>query len=123
MDDILNRKQEVLSKIYSFLEVRSDFVPKGIDILENRSGYYKSPLLLNIISTFTKFFRCKIKMGFVIDFFKTIGLAGLVKRINKQEVNYPEMSKDLRQELIKYYKENNRKLTRLLNRNLNDWNK
>jgi len=123
MDDILNRKQEVLSKIYSFLEVRSDFVPKGIDILENRSGYCKSPLLLNIISTVTKFFRCKIKMGFVIDFFKTIGLAGLVKRINKQEVNYPEMSKDLRQELIKYYKENNRKLSRLLDRNLSTWSR
>lgn len=123
MDDMLNRSQEILSKIYRFLEVKPDYVPSNINTSKNRAGFYRSPMLLNVISDFTKFFRRKTKMGFIIDFFKNIGVADFIKRINKKEFNYPEMPKELRKNMFEYYKESNKKLSKLLDRNLSTWNR
>lgn len=121
MQDIIENENEVLKTVCDFLDVKASFKFNDKGTSENSFCEYRSPLLLNIISFITDFFRCKIKMGFIIDFFKKIGIAHFLKNINKKDSEYEEMFKDSRTKLADYYREHNKNLSRLIDRDLSHW--
>lgn len=121
-EDVIKCSEKVLKEIYRFLEVDTEFIPSNVNESENVSGEYKSLLLLKMISGVTKFFRRKVRMGFVVDFFKKIGFANFLKQLNKRELDYPDMDDGLRKKLVDYYKEQNKNLADLLDEDLRCWN-
>ncbi|SFB00997.1 Sulfotransferase domain-containing protein [Lentibacillus halodurans] len=118
-EDIHENNQEVLSNLYNFLGVRSSYVPEGLTNKENSSQKPKSVVLHRLIALSTVFFRTKLKMGWMVDVFKSTGVADKIKTLNTKQVKNETMDSADRKSLEAYYKESNKKLERLLQRNLN----
>ena len=111
----------VLKDVYNFLEVNSDFTNNNLNNKENSSSKYRSKFIVNFISKLSDLFRLKLNMGFVIDFFKNIGVTNFIKNVNRKKFDYPKLDNKERQELIKYYNDHNQKLAKLINKNLDHW--
>jgi hypothetical protein len=119
--EIKKNEELVLKDIYNFLDVNSDFITENLNNRENSSSKYRSKFLVNFISRTSDLFRLKLKMGFIINFLKKIGVADFIKNINKESYNYPKMKDEYREKLIDYYKKENYRLSKLINKNLDYW--
>jgi hypothetical protein len=118
-EDIKKNNIKELSDVYSFLGVNNKYIPEGVNNKENSAQRPKSILIHRVISGIIKLFRVKLKMGWAVDIFKSIGLADKVKMINSKKVTYEPINKIERNKLKEYYHESNEKLEKLLNRDLN----
>ena len=111
-EDLKAEPYAFLRKIYNFLGAEEDFVSPLVEYQLNtaKSKKYlaKSQFLWNVQRAMRRL--------------KAYRLATLVEKINKNE--YPEMKTETKKKLVyDVYKEPNRKLEKLVQRDLSHWNK
>lgn len=118
LDDIKRKPDEVVRKLYEFLEVRTSFLPSVIDKKVNPA-----------IQTRFRFIRNLARGGVLL--WEKVGLSNLVSpsciakfayplyyRINIFKKNYPPMQDGVRARLVEIYRSDVKELEKLLNRDL-----
>jgi hypothetical protein len=111
-DDLLDNSVSVLKTIYRFLKVDENFVPSNIGKIKNPAG--KSSIFIPQ----KQLSRLKQKAR-LPKFVKNI-ISSLGKTPSKK---YPSMKYETRKYLIDFYHKENIKLSKLLDRDLSNWNK
>jgi hypothetical protein len=115
-DDVLEDNKTAVREVFKHIGVNSSFVPHWVDKAYNSVVF---PGLKKAIR--------EMGMTVLIDLFKKTRVGKMFRRIahskKKKKSGYDNMDRDLRGRLISYYKEPNKRLSRLLGRDMSAWNK
>jgi hypothetical protein len=119
--DIKNNSEQVLNRIYSFLEVHQGFLPDLVDRKINKQRKIRSKQLAEV-GKLTQFFYDR---GINFDLLRRTGihkkLVDLYNFVNRKEKKYPPLKDKTRKMLIDYYKSDIRKLEELIDQDLSHW--
>lgn len=112
-EDLISDNYQFIRTVYRFLEVEDKFKPSWIDKSANATNsLYFSQHLTNL------------HLGWLVDIIKKTPLNGIIRKLllSKRRKNNDKIRPETREYLIDYYLESNRKLEKLLGRNLSHWN-
>jgi hypothetical protein len=101
-EDYISAPNETLSEVFNFLDVDDSFSSEKLDRL-NVSSQVRFVVLYKIIRFLIRFFRHSSNLSFVINFLKKIKIVNAIIRLNTKKRPYPELDKNTRRELEKYY--------------------
>lgn len=108
-EDLQKSPLEVLQQIYQYLGVNSSFIP-DTSTRAGVSGVPKNQALYRFL-----------KQSSIKKILKPILPKGIGQRFEKQMLNKPKMSPEIRQELLDLYREDILKLQDLIHRDLSSW--
>ncbi|MFW9784789.1 MAG: sulfotransferase [Candidatus Heimdallarchaeota archaeon] len=133
-DDIISDPLDVVSNLYSFLEVENqNFIPKSISEKRNVSGTlitkYKIPFISHILFKISarlrrsKFFGDKSKGTLIRKIYFKIVRQNykVISDKNKDAPSIPPLQDSTRKILYEFYKEDIKNLENLLRRDLSHW--
>ena len=107
--------------LYDFLAVNSNFVPDGMDKKINEGRIPRNRLLDQSMQLAAAGLR-RAKLGWTVEAVKKIGLKKLIIDGNTQSDEAMVVSKATREKLVDVFKDENRNLSALLDRDLSVWN-
>lgn len=127
-EDIKFKPEKVLKELCIFLNINNKFKFKNISKKSNSSKKRKNIFLSKILSFLFKTpdFLEKIKLRFITDFIWKLWIRKMLNKIrekNLQEYTYPEIDKNTKEKLKKYFIEDIENLEKFLNRDLSHWKK
>lgn len=122
-EEVFESPSESLNRVCSFLGVDNTFYQNQAWITEkvHPSSTERSILLHRAIGAVAKWMRQHQGTRQVLDWLKSIGLAGRLKKANKKTRQYPEMPSGLRRELDQYYSDTLVSVEELLGRKIAVW--
>lgn len=126
--NLKNNPESFIKKVYSFLNIDPNFVPKEIHKKENtskeKSYEYKIPIVNNTLYRI----RNKLQSSYIEELCEKTGMKTVLKKIvkmNKTNVNkknnVPPLLKEDKEKMYKIYKEDIKKLEKLLDTKLSHW--
>jgi hypothetical protein len=110
----------VIRDLYKFLEVDSQFTPPSLHQKANETSQVRWHFLRNLENKVVKYLSSR-GMTKWIDRMKDASIHKLTKRLYKRPVSKEILTKEERQILLKYYKDDTKLLSELLKRNLDNW--
>lgn len=118
-DDILNDNKKVLKNIYNFLEVNEKFIPPQKGKIINASIIPKSISFNKKLNFVAKSMR-SLKLGFLVDQAKKVGIKEFSDNTNSKIINYKKYLNDssLKTIISKKYDDDIKKLSDLVEKNL-----
>jgi len=124
-EDIAKNPVLFMEKIFRFLGVNPNFIPKSAIYKKNYSKSYKFPFVKRIIGKIVRFFD-SFKFGVtLINLFRKIGgkkIFFFLDKINSQSLKkYPSMSKSTQKKLAFIYQPEIDKLQKLIDCDLSAW--
>jgi len=123
LDDVKRDSVKAVTDLYHFLKVKSDFVPLIIKEKVNSTPMTKNMSFKKVINIIFKrvspLLTEKMKLSLVSNNF----LYRVYQKVNQNKVKYPPMDRNLRKELIEYYRNDIKKLEKLIGRDLSKWKK
>jgi len=121
LDEVEDKPRKTLENLYSFLEVDKNFIPSLINQKENKIHKYYFPKTHKLLKKINK----KIKKSpFLIKLINTLSLNKLAQKIsklNRKEIEKPEISKKTRNYLKNQFKDEIIKLEELTGKDLSSW--
>jgi len=121
LEEVQFNPEKNLKEIYKFLELSNpEYIPANINEKVNQSMEYKILLLENIITNISKFLN-RIGMTLLVEKIKQSGLPQLIRKINCKGVSQKKIDERSKQYLQNYYKESNKKLSKLIKKDLKVW--
>ncbi|MCF8338807.1 MAG: sulfotransferase domain-containing protein, partial [Bacteroidales bacterium] len=116
-DDLKSNPQEMLKEIYRFLAITSDFIPQRLGESFNFSGLPNNSMMGKIYNQhwIRKIIR-PLKNTLPNDIIEKIALSMKSKAVCK-----PELDIETRSELTELFREDIRKLEKIINRDLSHW--
>lgn len=124
-DNIKQCPKKTIKKIYQFLELRDvDYTPEQLFKKSNASARSKIPIL-NYFMMHTEYFLKNKKLFPVLKLFEITGIRKLalyLRDLNSTPLTeYPVMNPGTKKYLKNIYKDDIKKLEKLLNKNLETW--
>lgn len=124
-EDIEKKPKSFIKKIYRFLEVNENFIPKKINQKSNISKKYRVPFIKKIAGKTIKKLENSNYGVNILNFFRKIGLKKcflFFEKLNSKKFNQkPTISSEAKQYLKNYYLEDIKNLEKLINRDLSHW--
>jgi hypothetical protein len=117
--DLQQRRDEVLRDIYDFLEVDPGFVPENLAQEYNVSGVPKVGVIYRLLMVPAKlkvFLRPIVRI-----FISRERQEAIVNRLLRHNFSKAEVSADMREKLVEYYRDDVLKLQDLIGRDLSAW--
>lgn len=121
LDDVKKNPKKVVQKVYSFLNIESDFQPSGLKQKENQAVRPNSKILQKVGF---KMLKATEKLGFKSvhnELSRNRFLKFIYNRYNLKKHKYPPLKLQTREKLLKYYIKDIKKLEDLLDRSLHNW--
>lgn len=113
-DDLIYDQNMFIKKIYKFIDVYPDFIPSALNKKINTKVFPKLRKVLNFAKL--EWSINIIKKSFFDQYIRILG--------NKlQKKKNPTMNQETRKNLIEFFKSPNADLEKLIDRNLDSWNK
>lgn len=125
-EELFSQPSMFLNRVCSHLGVGDDTFYRGqswIREKEHASSTERSVIFHKLIGKVATWMRTHEGTRQLLDGLKRIGVAGLIKQVNKQERPYPEMSEEIRAELDEYYADTVRRVEDILGRRVDVWRK
>ena len=112
-EELKNDNLGTIKKVYKFLDVDNDFVPSWIGKITNTVVF---PRLTNVLNYF--------HLNWFIELIKTTPLDPLIRKwvAKNKKHSKSEVPPELRRKLIAHFREPNKLLEKLLEKNLEKWN-
>lgn len=120
-DDIKSNPKLVLKNLYSFLGVNPNFDSPKTSQRVNASKEYKSLFLAKVVNKMLNLLIFLRLQSFTYELISSTFLSRIYTLLNKRDAKYPEMSKKTRSKLSKIFKEDIKKLSVLIERDLSEW--
>ena len=122
-EEVFSEPSATLNHICSFLGVDDTFYQgqEWIADRENRAARNRSNFVLSVIQVIGTWMRHTEGARQVLDAFKAIGIADMIKGANREPREYPEMDSELRKELDKQYVPTVRRVEEILGRKIDAW--
>ena len=117
--ELSENRFKLLKKIYNFLEVNSNFIPSNINQKKNSSKIIRSVMLHKFIYSD---YKLKKVIKNLIPKKLRKKIIKIIKKTNVKSGNYPEMKPKTRKKLSKKFVTENKKLSKLLDKDLTHWN-
>lgn len=127
VEDLKKNSVKFMRNIYKFLGVDEKFIAQSVNKKENVSKKIRVALIrkaINNIAPMSLFFK-KIKIYFLIDILRKLGVEDLIffinNKLNIKTFKKPEMKEKTQKELRNIFREDITNLEKLINRNLDIW--
>ncbi len=122
VDDLKDDSKKIVQQLYRFLNVSYENIPLIHNQRIHETHIPKNKALERLTTGIIKCFR-QIGLGELLDFLKSKGLKKILDKVNtkKEQDVFPPMKKETRASLLKYFTEENEKLSALINRDLTAW--
>lgn len=114
-DDLKNNPNDFMKDIFKFLDVETSFVP-NTQIIHNKTFIVKHKWIRNII-----FLKKQIFLKNKFEYKLPVFLSSIIRRLFYSTKNKSKMNLKTKKYLINYYKDDVKKLSDLLNKDLNHW--
>ena len=119
-DDIKNKPEEVLNKLYQFIGVDHSVIPDKLNEKSNSAKEAKLKIFSEIMDYIPRFLM-QVRLGFILNILKRLKINQLLMKICQREIAYPEMHPETRNLLRKVFSGDIRKLEKILNKSLAHW--
>lgn len=119
-EEMFRAPEITISQLYRFLGVDSEFLPQDLNSKVNVGSIPRYPRLDRALSAGASAAR-EIKMGWLIDAIKNVGLAHSLKAANTKHPSSATFSNDLRKSIAEFFSEDKANLSQLLSRDLSLW--
>lgn len=119
-EELFEQPEAHLQELFAFLGVDQAYVPTELDEKVNRARVPRSRLIESTVANMSKIIR-SAGMGWAVDSLKKIGLNKLVKKGNNDLSRAVSASPEQRDQLLELFREENEKLSELLDRDLSIW--
>jgi len=117
-DEIISNPKNLLSRLYKFLNIDNNFIPSCIDQKINEAWLPKYKSLLYVQKSVSYLSR-KIKIGFILDLLKKIGVTRKLQYINSdQKYDILKFDNNFKNDLEKYFIEDINKMSKYLKKDL-----
>ena len=122
-EELFAQPVESLNRICSFLGIGDEFFRDQSSVTETVHGAsaVHSTILHRMIGTVATWMRKHSRFRQILDLAKKSGLAPWLKKANRKERPYPEMSDELRHTLDEYYARTIQRVEQILGRRLDVW--
>lgn len=121
VDDIKNNSQKVLSDLYDFLEVDSDFKPDTLDSKSNKAHTYKFPKLQGMMAEMYRSVKSKSQLNKLFEKSGIYSLGKLLKNKTSETYEKPEIHEDTKKQIYNCFKKDIEELENLIDKNLSSW--
>lgn len=121
MDDVKENPKQVLSNLYNFLDVDSDFVPDNLDQKSNTSHSYTFPKIQGKLANVYSEVKTKPKLNKFLENSGIYGFGKWVKNLNSEDFDKPKVYKDTRKQIYNCFKKDIAELEDLIDKDLSVW--
>ncbi|MBL6729998.1 MAG: sulfotransferase domain-containing protein [Bacteroidia bacterium] len=123
VDDIKKSPEKVIEELYTFVGVDPDFMPTVLSGKVHETKLVKKNIIIRTLRKTSLFFM-DYGFNWFLKLIKKTGIKKLILKHNtlSKEDAFPKMKESTRKKLLKFFKEENEKLSQLLDINLNQWN-
>jgi len=125
-DDICDDPEGVLSDLFEFLGVETDYRPPSLHERVHERMAARSIFIRNLVGNTTDFLRTRPEAKGLKRVLRLLGahhVASWIWASNLRAAEFPPMREDTRSRLVETYAEENLLLGDLLNRDLSHWNR
>ncbi len=122
-EDLLKEPKSFVQQVYSFLNVDSDFEPSNLYKRTNqKKSLPKYEKIFYLLQSFQEWLKINnIKGKAVINYLRRSGYFNILHRLNQSNDDFPELSREIKQELADFYREDVNQISQLLGRDLSFW--
>lgn len=120
MDKVKSNPEELLRRLYTFLEVDPSFVPKGIAEKSNPARRTKN---VRFRKWSGKIHRSLVTMGLapLVQFLKRIGIGKMLNQMNSESIRKVELSADDRQYIKQRIEDDVAQFGKLIDKDFSHW--
>lgn len=120
LDEIVKNPRPTLTRVYDFLDVDVDYVPKDFDINRKKAKSSKSVWVSKAMGLFTNTMT-SIGLAKVVVKLKSMGLKDAVMQINSKEVSFEKLNPSFRDELNQEFLKDLEETEKLTGLDLRQW--
>ncbi|MBI65999.1 MAG: hypothetical protein CMG64_06880 [Candidatus Marinimicrobia bacterium] len=120
-DDLKKSPDNVVKKLYNFLNVSTDFKPEDLEKIINARREVRYQLLENVINKTKRSIRPYIKNRNILKKFGFHYLLAIFNTINSKKIIKKEIDYDAKKYLMEYYKNDFKICNKILNGKIAHW--